>query len=81
MRKFYLNEVILRLPVSSADEQSDEPETIDCYFCGGGMRKKHRIQMEKFVRVLWHCTKCPSEYWKLYGEDEGSRRERRQRWH
>lgn len=31
--------------------------------------------------VLWHCTKCPSEYWKLYGDDEGSRRERKGRWH
>ena len=61
--------------------KADEPEAIACYFCGGNMTKKHRIETERFVRVLWHCTKCPSEYWKMYGEDEGSRRERKQRWH
>lgn len=45
------------------------------------MEKKHRIETEKFVRVLWHCTKCPSEYWKMYGDDQSSRRERKQQWH
>lgn len=45
------------------------------------MKKKHRIEKEKFVGVLWHCTKCPGEYSKLYGEDESTRHKRRQRWH
>jgi uncharacterized protein with PIN domain len=67
--------------IVSEMSKADEPETIACYFCGGQMTKKHRVETEKFVRVLWHCTKCPSEYWKMYGQDEGSRRERRQRWH
>ena len=34
------------------------------------MDKKHRIESERFVRAR-HCTKMPSEYWKMYGEDEG----------
>src|SRR5262245_17104644 len=48
---------------------------------GGSMTKKHRVETERFVRVLWHCTKCDAQYWKSYGEDKGSSRERRQRWH
>jgi len=40
--------------------KSDEPEAINCYFCGGHMEKKHRFDTERFVRVLWKCTKCPS---------------------
>jgi uncharacterized protein with PIN domain len=45
------------------------------------MTKKDRIETARFVRVLWRCTKCPSEYWKMYSDDEGSRRERKQRWY
>jgi hypothetical protein len=59
----------------------DEPEAIDCYFCGGNMGKKHRVETERFVRVLWHCSKSAVQYWKLYGEDESTRRERNQRRH
>jgi hypothetical protein len=29
--------------------------------------KKLRIETENLVKVLWHCTNCPSEYWKFYG--------------
>jgi hypothetical protein len=61
--------------------KADEPEAINCDFCGGAMTKKHRVETEQFVRVLSYCTNCPSEYWKLYGDDEGNRRERKRRWH
>ena len=61
--------------------EADEPEAIDCYFCGGRMEKKHRVETERFVRVLWRCTKCDAEYWKMYAEEESSRGERKQRWH
>jgi len=39
-----------------------ESEVMACHFFGGEMTKKDRIEAEKFVRVLWHCTKCPSGY-------------------
>jgi uncharacterized protein with PIN domain len=61
--------------------KADEPEAINCYYCGEHMTKKDRIETARFVRVLWRCTKCPSEYWKMYSDDEGSRRESKQRWH
>jgi uncharacterized protein with PIN domain len=61
--------------------KAEEPNTIDCYFCGGSMDKKHRVETERFVRVFWHCTKCAAEYWKMYAEDERSQRERKERWH
>jgi uncharacterized protein with PIN domain len=58
-----------------------EPDTIVCYFCSApGMEKKHRVETSKFVRILWHCSKCGREYWKDYGEKE-SAHERKTRWH
>jgi uncharacterized protein with PIN domain len=61
--------------------KADEPEAIECYFCGGQMEKKHRVETERFVRVLWHCIKCTKDYWKMYAEDDRGSRERKQRWH
>jgi uncharacterized protein with PIN domain len=58
--------------------KADEPEAIDCYFCDGQMEKKHRVETERFVRVLWHCTKCAKHYWKMYADNERSHRDRKQ---
>src|SRR5262249_21606545 len=49
--------------------KADEPEAIDCYFCGGLMKKGHRIETERLVKVIWRCSKCAAQYWKSYGDD------------
>src|SRR5262249_45763670 len=48
---------------------------LDCYFCGGPMTKKHRVETERFVRVLWTAQSVLLSIGKLYGDDEheGSR--------
>lgn len=56
--------------------KSDEPEGRQCYFCNAPMTKKQRIETEKLTRVLWQCTKCGEDYWKMYGEIESDRRRR-----
>jgi hypothetical protein len=40
----------------------DEPDALDYYSRGASMSKKHRTETERFVRVLWHCAKCDSQY-------------------
>jgi uncharacterized protein with PIN domain len=61
--------------------RNDEPEMIDCFFCGGRMEKKYRVETARFVRVLWHCTKCAREYWKSYGAITLESKRERKRWH
>jgi uncharacterized protein with PIN domain len=61
-------------------DEEKEPVSIDCYFCSAPqMVKKHRVETTMFVKILWHCPKCGSDYWKKYG-DEATARDRR-RWH
>jgi hypothetical protein len=63
--------------------KNDEPPVITCFYCGGPMEKKDRIEAARFVRVLWHCTnpKCDSKYWKMYGEITLESKRDRKRWH
>jgi len=61
--------------------KNDEPNSIQCFYCGGPMEKKDRIDTARFVRVLWHCTKCDSKYWKDYGEITLESKRDRKRWH
>jgi uncharacterized protein with PIN domain len=61
--------------------KNDEPPVITCFYCGGMMEKKRRIESIRFNRVLWHCTKCDSQYWKMYGEITLESKRDRKRWH
>jgi len=56
------------LPVRHASRLTNphEGDTMECSFCGSQMEKRNRIEIEAFVRVLWHCTKCPSECWTFH---------------
>jgi aspartate carbamoyltransferase regulatory subunit len=68
---------------SGAISKNDEPSVVTCFYCGGKMEKKDRIETARFVRVLWHCTnpKCASDYWKVYGEITLESKRDRKRWH
>jgi uncharacterized protein with PIN domain len=61
--------------------KNDEPDAIDCFFCGGRMEKKDRIDSARLVRVLWHCAKCEREYWKNCGPITLESKRDRKRWH
>jgi hypothetical protein len=63
--------------------KNDEPTMITCFYCGGTLEKKDRIESVRFVRVLWHCAnpKCDSKYWKMYGEITLESKRDRKRWH
>ena len=45
--------------------KKDESTAIHGYFWVGHMTKKDHVETERFVHVLWRCTKCHSEYWKI----------------
>jgi uncharacterized protein with PIN domain len=56
------------------------PETQPCPVCKAPMKASSRTenQMEKFVRVFWHCPNCKKSEWQTYGEVRA--RERRSQW-
>jgi ribosomal protein S27AE len=60
----------------------DIPQSEKCLQCGSDMMRRHKTSanaIDKYVRVLWACSKCDKAEWKTYGTPPN--RQRRTQWH